>query len=90
MKKVIMLKPSQGKTLISQLEVQLDDFFYMHGDQSPETGLYERVIREVEKVLISKTLQHTGMVQTKAAKILGLNRNTLRKKMQELSINSDD
>jgi two-component system nitrogen regulation response regulator GlnG len=58
----------------------------MHGTQSPESGLYERVIREVEIILIKKTIQHAGDIHTKAAKILGINRNTLRKKIKELGI----
>jgi two-component system nitrogen regulation response regulator GlnG len=44
------------------------------------------VLREVEKPLITMTLEATRGNQIRAAEILGLNRNTLRKKIRELSI----
>ncbi len=44
--------------------------------------LYDLVIREVEKPLLQTVLSHAGHNQTKAAKVLGLSRSTLRKKME--------
>ena len=52
----------------------------------PPPGLYERVLREVERPLISLTLSATRGNQLKAAHLLGLNRNTLRKKIRDLNI----
>ncbi len=75
-----------NKTLSSSIEARLDQFFEMHAGDFPESGLYDRVIKEVEKVLIKKTLDYVDGVQVKASKILGINRNTLRKKMQEFQI----
>ncbi len=49
-------------------------------------ALYDMVIRCVEKPLIELALSHTKGNQTRAAELLGLNRNTLRKKMQDLNI----
>jgi len=49
-------------------------------------GLYDRVLREVERPLILLTLGATRGNQLKAAQLLGLNRNTLRKKIRELDI----
>lgn len=76
-----------NKTLASSVEDQLDQFFEMHAGDCPESGLYDRVVKEVEKVLIVKTLNYVDGVQVKASQILGINRNTLRKKMQEFKIN---
>lgn len=53
----------------------------LHG-QAPGTGLYETVIAEVEAPLIEIVMRHAQYNQCIAAKILGINRNTLRKKLQ--------
>jgi len=45
-------------------------------------GLYDLVIKEVEKPLLETVLHHAGHNQTKAANMLGLSRSTLRKKME--------
>lgn len=50
--------------------------------------LYRRVIREVERALIEEALQRSKGSQTRAAKILGIHRNTLRARMQALGIRS--
>lgn len=55
--------------------------------QLPLPGLYDRVMPLLEKPLIEMTLRATGGNQLKAAYILGINRNTLRKKIQLLGIN---
>ncbi len=52
----------------------------------PAAGLYDRVLREIERPLISLTLTATRGNQIRAAQLLGLNRNTLRKKIRELDI----
>ncbi len=46
-------------------------------------GLYEMVIRVVEKPLLDVVMQHAGHNQSRAAEWLGMNRNTLRKKLLE-------
>jgi Fis family transcriptional regulator, factor for inversion stimulation protein len=51
----------------------------LHGHDAVD--LYDIVIAEVEKPLLLAALSHSGHNQTKAAKILGLSRSTLRKKM---------
>lgn len=49
-------------------------------------NLYNIIISEVERVLISSVLRETNGNQIKASKILGINRNTLRKKIKDLKI----
>ena len=49
-------------------------------------GLYHSVIETMEKPLIEKTLEETYGNQLKAAKLLGINRNTLRSKIRKLGI----
>ncbi|MEE8536234.1 MAG: nitrogen regulation protein NR(I) [Kiloniellales bacterium] len=65
---------------------QLRSYFAAHDGSLPAPGLYNRVLREIEKPLISLSLSATRGNQIKAAKLLGLNRNTLRKKIRELDI----
>jgi len=76
----------QDQSLGETMESKLETFFTAHGNALPASGLYERVIREVERPLITRTLRATRGNQIKAAEVLGLNRNTLRKKIRELDI----
>jgi two-component system, NtrC family, nitrogen regulation response regulator GlnG len=55
-------------------------------DGYPVHDLYEKVLARVERPLFDLVLAHTGGNQLKAAEILGLNRNTLRKKLAELGM----
>ena len=72
--------------LSALVERQLSSYFAAHQNDLPAHGLYDRVLREVEKPLITLTLQATRGNQVRAAQVLGLNRNTLRKKIRELDI----
>jgi two-component system nitrogen regulation response regulator GlnG len=72
--------------LAAAVERQLSRYFAAHRGELPAAGLYERVMREVEKPLITLSLQATRGNQVKAAEILGLNRNTLRKKIHDLNV----
>ena len=62
------------------------DLFRSFGDSLPPVGLYHRVLRDLEVPLIAATLSATRGNQIKAAEILGLNRNTLRKKIRDLDL----
>ncbi len=64
----------------------LKRYFAQHSDDLPPTGLYERVMREVERPLLELTLDLLGHNQLRTAELLGLNRNTLRKKLKDLGI----
>ncbi len=76
----------EGDGLGHSVERHLKTYFSAHGDTLPAPGLFDRVMREVEKPLIMLTLDATRGNQIRAAEVLGLNRNTLRKKIRELSI----
>jgi DNA-binding NtrC family response regulator len=61
---------------------------YTAGPQ--ETNLYEKIVSRVERELIVQVLQSSGGVQTKAATRLGINRNTLRSKLQEYNLEAKE
>lgn len=65
------------------VEAKLREYFLALGDIKPTCSLYEHVIREVERPLICLVLEHAKGNKGKAADLLGINRNTLRKKLQE-------
>ena len=75
-------------TLPAAMERHLTDLFKTYGDNLPPPGLYHRILREIEHPLISASLLATRGNQIKAAELLGLNRNTLRKKIRDLDIRS--
>ena len=81
----ISLSSEEGG-LMGSVERHLADLFKQHGENLPPPGLYHRVLRELEVPLVSAALAATRGNQIKAAELLGLNRNTLRKKVRELDI----
>ena len=79
-------EPGGGEGLAAAVERHIADYFAAHRGALPAAGLYDRVLREIERPLIQATLGATRGNQIKAAHLLGLNRNTLRKKIRELDI----
>ena len=79
-------RAADGEGLGATVERQLQQYFAAHKDSLPSAGLYGRVLREIERPLIALTLSATRGNQLKAARVLGLNRNTLRKKLRQLDI----
>ena len=77
---------AEDNGLAQSVERHIRAFFGAHGGALPAPGLFDRVVREVERPLIALTLEATRGNQIKAAEVLGLNRNTLRKKIRELNI----
>jgi two-component system, NtrC family, nitrogen regulation response regulator GlnG len=75
-----------GEGLATAVERHIKGYFAAHKGGLPAAGLYDRVLREVERPLILLTLGATRGNQIRAAHLLGLNRNTLRKKIRELDI----
>ena len=73
-------------TFATAIEPVLAKLFGDRSGQLPPPGLYHRVVREIEASLIAAALAATRGHQIKTAELLGLNRNTLRKKMNDLDI----
>ncbi|MEI4487239.1 response regulator [Frigidibacter sp. MR17.14] len=75
-----------GDRLQTSVAKHLKRYFDLHGGALPPPGLYGRILREVEMPLIEIALDATAGNQAKCADLLGINRNTLRKKITELDI----
>src|SRR5271168_963425 len=75
-----------GDGFDAAMERAVADLFRSFGGANPQVGLYHRVLHDVEAPLIAATLTWTRGNQIKAAEILGLNRNTLRKKIRDLNL----
>jgi two-component system, NtrC family, nitrogen regulation response regulator GlnG len=78
--------PRAPETLEQAVERHLAGFMAAHKDGMPIRDLYDRVLAEVERPLLRLALSATRGNQIKAAAMLGLNRNTLRKKLRELDL----
>jgi two-component system nitrogen regulation response regulator GlnG len=76
----------RAESLSEATERHLRQYFTAHRPGLPSSGLYERILREVERPLLGITLEATRGNQIKAAELLGINRNTLRKKIRELEV----
>jgi len=73
------------QSLRNSVRESLRHYFTQLGEQEP-ADLYEMVLAEVEQPMLEMVLQYTGQNQSKAAKILGLSRGTLRKKMAQYNL----
>jgi two-component system nitrogen regulation response regulator GlnG len=80
------LSSERPESISAAVERQMGSYFGSYGDNLPPPGLYHRVLREVEAPLIAAALVATRGNQIRAAELLGLNRNTLRKKIRELDM----
>jgi two-component system nitrogen regulation response regulator GlnG len=82
--------PAEGNGAVEPLaravERHIKQFLAAHRDGMAPSDIYDRVLAEVERPLIQMTLAATRGNQIKAAAMLGLNRNTLRKKIRDLEI----
>lgn len=84
-RRVALGSEGQGIVLKEQVRIALERYFAeLEGEGV--TGLYAMVMAEVEKPLLKTVLDHAGGNQSKAAKILGVSRSTLRKKLKEYGI----
>ena len=79
------LDADNGK-LSSSVEKHIKRYFDLHGENLPPPGLYNRILKEIELPLIALSLSATRGNQIKTSELLGINRNTLRKKIKDLDI----
>lgn len=77
------------KGLPATVNLFLDKYFADHEGELPAAGLYDRIMEAVERPLIQSTLKLVENNQKKAAQVLGINRNTLRKKITDLGVSLD-
>jgi two-component system nitrogen regulation response regulator GlnG len=76
----------EGERLSASVARHLKRYFDLHGGALPPPGVYQRILREVEAPLIEIALDATAGNQARCADLLGINRNTLRKKITDLDI----
>lgn len=76
---------SRNSDLADAVRRSLERYFRDMDGERP-TAIYDMVLRNVEKPMIEIVLRLAEGNQTTAADMLGINRNTLRKKMQRLRI----
>jgi two-component system nitrogen regulation response regulator GlnG len=79
-------EPRAEESLSNAVERHLAAYFSGFEDGLPPAGLYHRILREVEYPLLTAALAATRGNQIRAADLLGVNRNTLRKKIRDLDI----
>jgi DNA-binding protein Fis len=72
--------------ILEQKLVEVLDKIDPYVEAKTKMGIFDDIIRVVEKILIKSALERVDHVQIAAAQFLGINRNTLRKKMKELKI----
>jgi DNA-binding protein Fis len=80
---------NQSSETIEQLSRRLADQAIADYEMR-EGEIHQLVIDQIEHALIDKALAKCGNVKTKAADFLGINRNTLNKKVKELGIEAVD
>ncbi|MDD4940033.1 MAG: helix-turn-helix domain-containing protein [Candidatus Omnitrophica bacterium] len=71
--------------ILEKTITELDESLY----KEKQGFLYRYILETIEKPLIERALERTYGNQLKAAKILGINRNTMRSKIKKLGINPD-
>lgn len=76
------MKDNKHESVEKCLNYHLKKFFDLHNNDVEPHNLYHKIMTEVERVLITETMNYSDNVQAKAAKILGINRSTLSKKLK--------
>ena len=78
--------PGTAATLAEAAAGHIATYFHGFAGALPPDGVYDRLLAEVERPLITACLDATAGNQLKAAKLLGMNRNTLRRKLNDLGL----
>ena len=85
------MSPPSKKDVTSRIagcvQSALEEYFADLDGHKPNHELYDMVMREVEYPLLKTIMRFTGGNQSKAAEILGINRSTLRKKLEKFGLN---
>ncbi len=76
---------SQTPSLRDSVDIAVNNYF-QHLDGQEVTDVYDMVMSEVETPLLEVVMKYTRHNQTKAARVLGLNRGTLRKKLKQYGL----
>ncbi len=76
----------QNFTLRESVELAMKNYFTQLDNEQP-SDIYELVLAEVEAPLMEAVMSYTQGNQTKASRVLGLNRGTLRKKLKTYGLN---
>jgi len=84
--RAILTDAEEPTALDTAVEKHLAKYFLGFGGALPPPGLYDRILAEIERPLLSICLGATRGNQIRAARLLGLNRNTLRKKIRDLGL----
>jgi two-component system, NtrC family, nitrogen regulation response regulator GlnG len=79
---------TKSEGLATSVEQHLARYFATFGEDLPPDGLYDRVLAEVERPLLMLSLAAARGNQLRTADLLGINRNTLRKKLNDLKIDA--
>jgi two-component system, NtrC family, nitrogen regulation response regulator GlnG len=82
------LATETAETLEQAVAQHLARYFVQFGSELPPAGLYDRILAEVERPLLAATLNAVRGNQLRAADLLGINRNTLRKKLSDLGVSA--
>ena len=86
------LKPTAATTKEPSFEEAIRNFVIevFTVEQKEKNNLYDLVVKSAERILISEVLRYCNYNQVKAARVLGIHRNTLRRKIKELNIETSD
>ena len=79
------IRMNGGNEICRSVEKSLEEYFRKLDGEQPHS-IYDMVIANVERSLLTSVMHRAGGNQTQAADMLGLNRNTLRSKLSKYNI----